>query len=401
MFDLALKAKIPIIGVQTDDLLNVRAILQSIAQRPLLPLPTARSQVLVDSYLYWTDDIETVTVDNYRKLAEAGAQAVVINPSKQSSLIFDAGELPTPEVFLRDYLSSFVSSEDLTPLVNMLRGLSLKSAGEVVQLTMARTGSVLPADIRRTRMMMNAAIPGLTTLETDYDFYVMPHELQAWLDLNDKYFLNENTPLKLMPRGVLLSGHPGVGKSLAARVIAKHWNVPLFRLDIATSLNRYLGESETRITHALAMIERQAPCVLLFDEVEKLFGNENEEGTTTRILSLILWWLQEHRSKIVTIMTTNNLKAIPRELYRPGRIDQVIKIAMLTIPEAKLFALRVYESVLGTKPGLDHQKAMREAIEALHRVRLSHSATAEIVYKLIKAKSWIELDILKELMLTN
>jgi ATP-dependent 26S proteasome regulatory subunit len=149
------------------------------------------------------------------------------------------------------------------------------------------------------------------------------------------------------------------------------------------------------------MIERQAPCVLLFDEVEKLFGNENEEGTTTRILSLILWWLQEHRSKIVTIMTTNNLKAIPRELYRPGRIDQVIKIAMLTIPEAKLFALRVYESVLGTKPGLDHQKAMREAIEALHRVRLSHSATAEIVYKLIKAKSWIELDILKELMLTN
>ena len=157
-------------------------------------------------------------------------------------------------------------------------------------------------------------------LETDYDFYEWPHALKEWLTLNDQYFLDLNTPPQLVPRGLLLGGEPGVGKTMAAKVLAKHWDVPLFRLDVSTSLNRYLGESESRIAKNLAVIEQNAPCVWLMDEVEKLFVSNGDEGTTQRILSQVLWWLQYHSARVLTIMTTNNLENDPEGVVSSGAI---------------------------------------------------------------------------------
>jgi SpoVK/Ycf46/Vps4 family AAA+-type ATPase len=78
-------------------------------------------------------------------------------------------------------------------------------------------------------------------------------------------FGNLNTPEKLVPRGLLLAGDPGTGKSMASMVLAKHWDIPLFRLDVSASLNRWLGESESRIARNLSLIEQNAPCVFLLD----------------------------------------------------------------------------------------------------------------------------------------
>ena len=235
--------------------------------------------------------------------------------------------------------------------------------------------------MRKTRQMMGGETPGLMALETDYDFYEWPTALKEWLTLNESYFLDLNTPQQLVPRGLLLGGEPGVGKTMAAKVLAKHWDVPLFRLDISTSLNRYLGESESRIARNMAVIEQNAPCVWLLDEVEKLFVSNGDEGTTQRILSQMLWWLQAHTSRVLTIMTTNNLAGIPKELYRAERLDKVLHLEKLSLSGAKAFAVQVYESVLKTPIPQKRAKALREMLDKGDKGTYAHAVAVKLLSK--------------------
>jgi hypothetical protein len=303
-------------------------------------------------------------------------------------LMMDTGTLPTPDVFYVNYLKAFMQPEAVPAVVLMLQGLSLKTAQEVVQLTMARTSAVTPAAVRRTRQMLSAQHPGLESLDTEYDFYEWPVELKEWLVLNDPYFLDLATPAKLVPRGILLSGEPGTGKSMSAAVLAKHWDVPLFRLDVSLSLNRYLGESEGRIARSMSLIEQSAPCVWLLDEVEKLFGGHGDEGTTDRILSQLLWWLQSHTSRVVTVMTTNDFHQLPKELYRPGRIDKVIHTEMLPLSRAKAFAEKTYESVLGRPLTAKREKILTQNLGFKNQGTFSHAEVRTMVYTLIK--TWLK-----------
>jgi hypothetical protein len=123
----ALKARLPFIGVRTDDIVNVRAVLQAIAGKTIQPLPTAQNHQPGDAYVYWTDDPKAITVDMYRRLSNAGATAIVINPdlNGKASLVYDAGPLPTPDSFYVTYLKEFVAPEALPALVHVLKGLSL------------------------------------------------------------------------------------------------------------------------------------------------------------------------------------------------------------------------------------------------------------------------------------
>jgi hypothetical protein len=387
-FTTAHKAHLPFIAVHTDDPVNVRTILQHLSGKSLQPLPTAKNAPIGDMYLWWTEDPTTVTTDMYRKLCASTASCAVINPEKPNLLVYDTGILQTPTKFFRQYLNDFVAEEQIEPVVQQLKGLSLKTAQEVVQLTMARCNSTAPQEIRKTRQMMGGETPGLSQLDTDYDFYEWPQPLQEWLTLNEGYFLDLNTPPQLVPRGLLLGGEPGVGKSMAAAVLAKHWDVPLFRLDISTSLNRYLGESESRIARNLQVIEQNAPCVWLLDEVEKLFISNGDEGTTQRILSQMLWWLQYHKSRVLTIMTTNNLAGIPKELYRAERLDKVLHLEKLSLSAAKLFAAKVYESVLQHAPPPKRLKAVRELLETSDKGMYAHAEVRVMVYDAIKSNGW-------------
>jgi hypothetical protein len=388
-FDTAFRAHLPFVSIHTDDPVHVKAVLQWITGKAVQPLPTAKAAPIGDAYLWWTEDPAQITTDVYRKLCTTTATCVVINPEKSNLLVYDTGTLVVPSEFHRNFLKEFVSEDQIEPLVQQLKGLSLKTAQEVVQLTMARTQSIAPHEVRKTRQMMGGATPGLEVLETDYDFYEWPKPLQEWLDLNNTYFLDQNTPQQLMPRGLLLAGDPGTGKTMAARVLAKHWDVPLLRLDVSTSLNRYLGESESRIARNLAVIEQHAPCVWLLDEVEKLFVTNGDEGTTQRILSQILWWLQHHTSRVLTVMTTNHLPSIPKELYRAERLDKVLQLERLSLTAARAFALKVYESVTQTPPSVKRVKVMREMLERADKGTYAHSEVRVMIYDLVKAQNWL------------
>ena len=390
MFEIAFGARIPIIGVTTDDYLNFEVALHVLSGLEVAELPKTKTAHL-GAKLYWTDDLEDVTVDLYRKLVKNEHQLVVINPAKKSPLVFDAGELPTPYSMVAKYLGELLEDSQVEAAYTALKGLSLKAVSEIVMLTQSRTGGMSVKELRRTRSMIGGSVQGLIPVEPDFDFYKFPVKLEDWLKTNRGYFMSEKTHPKLRPRGVMLEGSPGVGKSLAAKAIAKEFGIPLYRLDIATTLNRYIGESEARIARSLSLLERESPCVMLLDEVEKIFTDKEDSGVTTRIMSQLLWWLADHSSRVLTVMTTNNLKNIPPELYRTGRVDMVMKIPRMSMMEANNFAQEVFSHVVGKKATLKQVQALSNALKLTALDDFAHAEVAELVYTAIKQHHWIEV----------
>jgi hypothetical protein len=389
----AIKARIPLISCTTDDLVHCEEVLQSIAgPKKVHDWGNVGDKGVVLPNVYWTLDEKVATLHSYQRLKKAQASLVVINPSKPSSLMFDGGMLPAPPDMLHDYLKPFTQASQREALIKILKGLSLKTASEVVDLTIARTSGLLPHEVRKTRLSLTGGIQGLIPLDTDSDdFYVWPPKLEEWLTVNQKFFESENTPHKLVPRGVMLAGPPGVGKTMAARAVARRLGTPLYRLDISQALNRYIGESENRVQRSLILAEQESPCVILLDEIEKIFNHSDDTGVITRILSTLLWWLNEHRSRVLTVMTTNAIEKIPPELYRAGRLDMVLHLPKLSLKDAKQFCLEVFKDISGHAPAMAVQNKLREAIEATGKAELAHSEVADIVYDAIKKGNWLKL----------
>lgn len=128
------------------------------------------------------------------------------------------------------------------------------------------------------------------------------------------------------PKGMVFVGVPGTGKSLAAKAIARELGVPLIRLDFGRVFNSLIGKSEERIRVALRMVESMAPCVLFCDEIDKGLGGiggSGDSGTSSRVLGTFLTWLQDNTSPVFTMVTANNINALPPELMRRGRFDAI------------------------------------------------------------------------------
>lgn len=381
MFEQALAASIPIIGVHTDDLVNYQRVLEFHSKMKVLPYPAHKTAAL-SAALYYTDDLDHVTVEAYTKLMTTEHQLVVLNPAKKHSLIFDAGELPTPKAMIIAYLKTFVPDPmALEKLYKTVKGFSVKTTSEIISLTMARSGGVAAAEVKKTIMMIHGQTKGLYPIEDTGEFYAMPAPLQFYLDVNREYF-NVESNWKLVPRGVLLEGTPGVGKSAAAVALGRDYGCPVFRLDIATTLDRWLGNSEAALARNLHEVEENAPCVLLIDEVEKLFGVDNE-GTNQRLLGQLLWWLQERRVPVLVVMTTNNKATLPVELYRRGRLDAEFIIPKLKGSEQiNDFLSRLLDAlkVPVTQAILDSV----QSIAAPFKSEYSHGDLTQIIYMALK-----------------
>ena len=166
--------------------------------------------------------------------------------------------------------------------------------------------------------------------------------LKSWL--NDKKKLQ--TPEKRdelrrrglqPPRGVLLVGVPGCGKSLSAKAIAGNWNLPLYRLDFATVQGQYVGQSEQQLKDAFQTAEHLSPCVLWIDEIEKGLGGTGNDssGVTTRMVGQFLFWMQECKKMVFVVATANDVSMLPSELLRRGRFDELFFIDLPSEEERK------------------------------------------------------------------
>ena len=140
------------------------------------------------------------------------------------------------------------------------------------------------------------------------------------------------------PKGILLVGIPGCGKSLAAKALAQSWNVPLIKCDIGKLFSSYVGDTEQNTRKALETADAMAPCVLWIDEIEKALGGvstggKNDSGVSSRLFGTILTWMQEKKSAVYVIATANSIAALPQELLRKGRFDEIFFVDLPTEKE--------------------------------------------------------------------
>lgn len=175
--------------------------------------------------------------------------------------------------------------------------------------------------------------------------------LKDWLFKRQKAYEKKARDFGLQePKGLLLLGVPGCGKSLTAKTIAASWKMPLLRLDIGKVFQGLVGSSEDNIRKAIATAEAVAPCVLWIDEIEKgLSGVQSsgatDGGVTSRIFSTILTWMQEKTSPVFVVATANNINLLPPELLRKGRFDEIFFVDLPNEEERK----KIFEIHLAKK----------------------------------------------------
>lgn len=146
--------------------------------------------------------------------------------------------------------------------------------------------------------------------------------LKKWLEERQSA-LTHTDDIVDIPKGVMLFGVQGGGKSLAAKAIAGVFNLPLLRLDIGALYNKFHGETERNLRETLALADNVAPCVLWLDEIEKALAQGDSQGTSQRLLGTLLTWMAERRSRVFIVATSNDITKLPPELIRKGRLDEL------------------------------------------------------------------------------
>ncbi|MDO4623170.1 MAG: AAA family ATPase [Eubacteriales bacterium] len=161
------------------------------------------------------------------------------------------------------------------------------------------------------------------------------------------------------PKGILLAGVPGCGKSFSARLAAQEWELPLFRFDIGSIYDKWMGESERKMQEALTFLDNMAPCVVWIDEVEKALAvSDSGNDTGKRILGQFLYWLQESTERVFLVATANDISKLPPELFRKGRFSEIFFVDLPNRRERKAAIEQYMNRCL-------HQKAENEVLERL------------------------------------
>jgi AAA+ superfamily predicted ATPase len=170
--------------------------------------------------------------------------------------------------------------------------------------------------------------------------------LKEWLKNRGKAFTADAKKYGITsPKGVMLLGVPGCGKSLVSKTISNEWNLPLLKFDLGKVFGGIVGESESNIRKALALAETIAPSILWIDEIEKGLsglGSNGDSGTSSRVFGTLLTWMQEKESEVFVIATANNIEQLPPELLRKGRFDEIFFVDLPAKQERKaIFSIHI------------------------------------------------------------
>lgn len=227
-------------------------------------------------------------------------------------------------------------------LVQCLQGLTLSEAERVLTRAIVHDGKLAAADLprildaKKQKISQSGLIDFFPCQERLEDIGGQDN-LKKWLSLRKDAFSEEAKRFGIdPPRGVLLLGVQGCGKSLMAKAIAQTWELPLLRLDTGSLYSKYIGETESNVREAIRMAESLAPVVLWLDEIEKAFtapnGSDADGGVSARLLGTFLSWLQDKEAPVFVVATANNISLLPPELLRKGRFDEIF---FVDLPKAQ------------------------------------------------------------------
>lgn len=237
-------------------------------------------------------------------------------------------------------------------LVQSLQGLTLNEAERVLTRAMVHDGKLGADDLPRIidakkQKISQSDLIDFFPLQDEFDDIGGLNNLKKWLGLRKDAFSEEAKRFGIdPPRGVLLLGIQGCGKSLMAKAIAQDWELPLLRLDTGSLYSKFIGETESNVREAIRLAEALAPVVLWIDEIEKAFtapnGSDADGGVSARLLGTFLSWMQEKRAPVFVVATTNNIALLPPELLRKGRFDEIFFVDLPAAQErAEIFRLQL------------------------------------------------------------
>ena len=249
-----------------------------------------------------------------------------------------------------------IEPEALTKLVDNLAGLTAGDAERLVRQAIFDDGALTMSDLQGVLAAKYQLLNRGGTLSYEPDTAKFAdvggmQNLRNWLTSRKPAF-DGKAPELDPPKGVLLLGVQGCGKSLAARAAAGIFGVPLLRLDFGALYSKWHGESEKNLRESLVAAEALSPCVLWIDEIEKaLADGESDSGTSRRVLGTFLTWLAEQRARIFVVATANDISALPPELIRKGRLDEIF---FVDLPDeaarATILAIHAHKRALQITP---------------------------------------------------
>lgn len=251
------------------------------------------------------------------------------------------------ESFIRQFRGRYPiewNEEDIRMAATLLRGFSEIQIENILSTTLVskkRLGRENLYELTSQKSRLYSAVSSIQTVKVDRNLTVSGLDaLKEWLDAKKSIFFASDEDLQqrdlTTPKGILLAGVPGCGKSLSAKMVAREWELPLFRFDIGSVYDKWVGESEKKMKDALRFIDNVSPCVVWVDEIEKALSvSDSGNDTGKRVLGQFLFWLQESQSRVFLVATANDISALPFELFRKGRFSEIFFIDLPNVAERK------------------------------------------------------------------
>ncbi len=334
-------------GLPISDTENPAAALYFLSQRENSSIAVMRD------ILKHLSDARTLRIlrDAIDKFREAGGTLILLDYNDTFPDVISANstrfDISYPneqelEELLRETLRQFhrenpieidISRKDLRTIIRNLRGLTRRQAEQIIIDAVAEDHKFHAGDIntvlaRKRQMIHHGGLLEYVEAPTDLEEIGGLRRLKRWLNNRQDIFSDEAAKFGLdSPRGVLMLGVQGAGKSLCAKAIATAWHRPLLRMDVSALYDRYIGESERKLRDALRQAEMMSPIILWIDEIEKAFASaasrSTDGGLSQRMFGTLLTWMQEHTDPVFLVATANDIEALPPELLRKGRFDEI------------------------------------------------------------------------------
>lgn len=325
--------------------------------------------ILKDVISYFAASKIVSKIKGIARMINQGADATVIIVSSTLLIpkelekfitILEMDYLNTNEI--RHIIRKFITENELSLVKDTLieelavafKGLTEFEINNLLALSYADDGELTRKDLRlifdqKQQMIKKAGILEMIPLKETINDIGGLENLKEWFVRKAKVYKNMNKAKSYgvdMPKGVLIAGVPGCGKSLNAKAAANLFEVPLLRLDMGRLMGKYVGESEGNLRNAIALAEAISPCVLWIDELEKAFAGIGGGGAgaevTTRLFGNFLTWMQEKESPTFVVATANDITKLPPELLRKGRFDEIFYVGLPNAQEReKIFQIHI------------------------------------------------------------
>jgi SpoVK/Ycf46/Vps4 family AAA+-type ATPase len=298
------------------------------------------------------------------------------------------------------------TNKALDLLVRNLAGVTATDARRLARKAIDDDGAITESDIPEVMRAKYELLGRDSPLSFEYETAKFAEiggmqRLRHWLDVRKSFFLEEGPEALDPPRGVLLIGVQGCGKSLAAKAAAGIFGVPLLRLDFGVLYSKYYGETEHNLRKALETGEVMAPCVLWLDEIEKgLATGDQDDGLSRRVLGTLLTWMSERSKPVFVVATANDIMRLPPEMVRKGRFDEIFFVD-LPSPQNRRDILTIHLRKRSLDPAGFDLAALTTATEGFSGSEIEQAIVSAMYTAHAQGRAATQADLLGEIQQTR